>query len=107
MGLCFELLAGHEFLEPLLKQGCYLLTPGWLARWREYIKRWGFDQNTAREFFAESTPRLVLLDTLVDPNSAKELEGICCFCATAIRDRAGRFGFLASFPQESCPRMAN
>ena len=70
---CYSLLAGKETIEAYLKTGAYLLTSGWLAHWKRHIDEWGFDQTTAREFFAESAARLVLLDTGVDTASADHL----------------------------------
>ena len=70
---CYSLLGGKETIEAYLKTGAYLLTPGWLAHWKRHISEWGFDQATAREFFAESAARLVLLDTGVDAASADRL----------------------------------
>jgi len=73
MDSCFELLTGATVIEGYLKEGAYLLTPGWLARWRHYVDAWGFDRETAREFFGESATRLLLLDTGVDAGSPERL----------------------------------
>ena len=35
----------------------------------QYVDRWGFDQETARQFFGDSFTRLILLDTGVDADS--------------------------------------
>jgi len=70
---CFSLFVGRDAVESHLRTGGYLLTPGWLARWQQHIGEWGFDQATAREFFAESATRLLLLDTGVDAASAERL----------------------------------
>ncbi len=72
---CYSLLAGRETSEAYLKTGAFLLTPGWLAQWKRHIDEWGFDPATAREFFAESAARLVLLDTRrgIDAASADHL----------------------------------
>jgi signal transduction histidine kinase len=71
---CSALLIGPDTTARYLRQGAYLLTPGWLARWREYVDDWGFDQATAREFFSESIRRLVLLDSGLAANSAEHLQ---------------------------------
>jgi hypothetical protein len=71
---CFEFVAGRSMVATLNQQGAYLLTPGWLALWRQRLKQWGFDRATACDFFSESARRLVLLDTGVDPNSAEKLK---------------------------------
>lgn len=70
---CFYLFAGREFIDACIGQGAYLMTPGWLSDWRLQMDQWGFDQETAREFFAESAERLLLLDTGVDEKSSQYL----------------------------------
>jgi diguanylate cyclase (GGDEF)-like protein len=70
---CFYLFASRSLIDYYMRQGAYILTPGWLAEWREHIGKWGFDRETARQFFAESATKLLLLDTQVDPDSACKL----------------------------------
>jgi len=75
---CAHLVADKARCDTFLAEGAYLLTPGWLARWRPYLSEWGFDRNTAIQFFGEFSSRLVLLDTGVDRRSAdlvKEMAG--------------------------------
>ncbi|HEY5532583.1 MAG TPA: ATP-binding protein [Candidatus Anoxymicrobiaceae bacterium] len=71
---CFELFAGRELVDQLVREGAYLVTPGWLADWRNHIINWGFDRKVAREFFKESTSKIVLLDTGVDERATGNLE---------------------------------
>jgi hypothetical protein len=71
---CFELVAPTALVEHLVGSGAHLLTPGWLAQWRRAFGAWGLDHQTARELFAESARRLVLLDTGVDPDAAARLD---------------------------------
>jgi|GEM_PF-1665363 len=74
MDQCFYLLAPQSIIDGYLKNGAYLLTPGWLMRWRHHLDKWGFDQETAKEFFHESVSRLVLLDTGTIPESCDHLK---------------------------------
>lgn len=69
----FGLTMGANMVNAYIRSGAYLVTPGWLARWRRYIEAWGFDQGAAREFFGECATRLVLLDSRVDARSAEHL----------------------------------
>lgn len=71
---CFKWLVNPEIVDTYLRQGVHFLTPGWLRHWREYLSDWGFDQQTASEFFHETTSKLVLLDTMVDPGAADLLK---------------------------------
>ncbi len=73
IGQCCEMLVGRSVAESLVKEGAYLLTPGWLAHWRKALASWGFQTETAREFFAEAITRLVLLDSGVDTESPRHL----------------------------------
>lgn len=79
MEQCFHLLISGNIIDSYLQKGAHLLTPGWLARWRDYVDEWGFDRKTAREFFAEFATRLVLLDTGVDSRSPNQLQEFANF----------------------------
>lgn len=70
---CFHLLAEPARVDALLRQGAFLVTAGWLARWREWLAGGGFDQHSARLLFGESARRVVLLDTGVDPGAPEAL----------------------------------
>lgn len=76
---CLELFVGHEQLEAASSAGDYVITPGWLRHWPEQMRRWGFDQKMAREFFHEFSHGLLLLDTGVDSQAPAELERLAAF----------------------------
>jgi diguanylate cyclase (GGDEF)-like protein len=76
---CFEMLAGQTFVETQLRQGAFLATPGWLARWKEWMEANGFDQATAAEFFRESVTGIVMLDTGTDAASGRNLADFSSF----------------------------
>lgn len=78
---CLEFAAPAPLVDARVEAGAYLLTPGWLSRWQRYIAQWGFDQATAREFFAETTKKLTLLDTGIDAQSADQLRAFAAFLA--------------------------
>lgn len=71
---CFALFVNASILEHEIRQGKYLMTPGWLARWQHHLETWGFDRPTARSFFGEWATQLLLLDTGVDPRAALHLQ---------------------------------
>ena len=73
MDQCFYCVAGRELVDHYLQTGAYLITPGWLAHWRDKIDQLGFDQEGAREFFRTSVTRLLLLDTGVNSRSLESL----------------------------------
>ncbi len=71
---CFYMLADRKVVNTYIKEGAYLVTPGWLKNWRDLLDKWCFDQPTGRSFFKEAARKIVLLDTLVDPESTKYLD---------------------------------
>jgi signal transduction histidine kinase len=66
---CFYYFLNSELVDHYIMDGAYLITPSWLMNWRQHIEQWGFDQKTARDFFAESCKYLLLLDTGINPES--------------------------------------
>jgi hypothetical protein len=78
---CFELLAPPQLVQHLIAQGAHLVTPGWLAQWKQAMEAWALDRATARQLFAESASKLVLLDTGVDPQAPARLSELAEFVA--------------------------
>ena len=79
MPQCFEMVASKSFVENLMADGAFLTTPGWLAQWRQWMDRTGFDRQIAREYFAESLKRIVLLDTATAAEALHNLEAFASF----------------------------
>jgi signal transduction histidine kinase len=81
VGMCFYLFANRTLVDQQVEKGAYLVTPGWLAKWRSWIKRWKFeDQRLAVEYFRESCTTVLLLDTGVDAkNSQRNLREFAGF----------------------------
>ncbi|GFO56953.1 hypothetical protein GMSM_39600 [Geomonas sp. Red276] len=71
---CFAMFAGRGEVERAIGEGAYLLTPGWLAHWRERIASWGFTREGLRGFLLETARKLVLLDTGVGEESSTHLK---------------------------------
>jgi signal transduction histidine kinase len=72
-GGCLSLVAPEWLLDNLVREGAYLVSPGWLASWRENVAAWGFDVAGLRAFAQESMRRICLLDTLVSDASEAQL----------------------------------
>ena len=71
---CLSLLAGGDLINYLSLMGYYLTTPGWLKRWKHIIMDiYGFNQETAREFFSEYCKKVVLIDSGVYSNIMTDL----------------------------------
>ncbi len=74
-----QILLNHELLTHFSADGGFLLSPGWLANWRENLNKWNLDQTSAKTYFSEIATRLVLLDTGIDINSADLLKELSIF----------------------------
>lgn len=75
---CFNLIAGNTLVAEAIERGAYLITPGWLADWRENLSRMGFKQPDSRsggaaEFFHDFARELLLLDTGVAGDTRRQL----------------------------------
>jgi signal transduction histidine kinase len=70
---CKEMIAGNHVVSRLVASGAHLVTPGWLNEWPGHIAEWGFDRETARDFFAECSRQIVLLDTGIRDETCDEL----------------------------------
>jgi len=57
------MFVNKPIVDKYLKKKTYLLTPGFLDRWRECIREMGPDQRSAGKFFRASYSGLTLLDT--------------------------------------------
>ncbi|MDM8521357.1 ATP-binding protein [Anaerolineales bacterium HSG6] len=78
---CFHLFASRAIIDSYIRSGAYLITPGWLARWKRQLDEWQFDRELGREFFRESASRLLLLDTGVDEKSFQRIQEFSEFVA--------------------------
>ncbi len=76
---CFEMIASKRTISRLVTEGAYLVSSGWLADWQQRISEWGFTGSTAREFFAECSRSIILLDTAVSSTAVADLEAFSAF----------------------------
>jgi len=70
---CYHLIINPDLAECYIKKGFYLVTPGWLASWRNILTGWGFEQDTSAQFFRDTARAILLLDTGVDPSAEANL----------------------------------
>lgn len=64
---CFHLIAASTLVNEAISDGAYLMTPAWLAQWRNHVAELGFSPDRSGEYFKEFARELVLLDTGIDP----------------------------------------
>jgi diguanylate cyclase (GGDEF)-like protein len=70
---CFSMIADQEIIDRSLREGAYLVAPGWLADWPAGLERLGLDREAARAMFHETISRVTLLDTGIDVTSGLHL----------------------------------
>jgi len=70
---CFHMVAEPTLVAEAIAGGGYLITPGWLANWRERLAGMGFTPETSAEFFKDFARELVLFDTGIDPAAQARL----------------------------------
>ncbi len=70
---CFQMFAPKVFIDQLISDRAYLITPGWLSKWKVCVKQWGKKEQVI-QMFSESVTKLVLLDTEVDPQCEDNLK---------------------------------
>jgi len=83
---CFDLLLNPTTVQAYIKDGHYLLSPGWLASWRTRLASWGFDEESARAFFGELPGDLLMVDTGVDPRAHTALSRMAAYVGKGKRD---------------------
>lgn len=76
---CFELICDKEILTSLTNEESFLTSSGWLKSWRTTLADWGFDQPLARQFFHDTSNKIILLDTGIYPDAVTELESFAAY----------------------------
>ena len=94
---CFHFIANPDIVDYHIREGRHLVTPGWLSCWRQFIKKWGFDQTTARSYFAESSTGILLLDTGTDDAALQNLQDFSEFIDRPYEVISVGLGFLDLF----------
>lgn len=78
--LCFYQVLNPKTVDHFIKNGYYLVTPGWIKRWSKYVKdEWQFSKEIAQMFFADSFTKVLLLDTQIYENIEYDLKEFCNF----------------------------
>jgi diguanylate cyclase (GGDEF)-like protein len=76
---CFSHLIPAQLFDYIAQKGGYVITAGWLKKWRENLADAGFDSATARGFFGEFCTELVLLDSGLQGNLQLELQSLSSY----------------------------
>lgn len=73
---CFEVLTTLPTIYHLISKGNYLVTNGWLKNYKQHIREWGFDEDSARTFFGESVKQIMLIETGLPGNYLPALQAV-------------------------------
>lgn len=73
---CLEILFPIQTIYHFTKQGYYLVSNGWLRNYKRHIREWGFDNQSAKEFFGESLKRIMLLETGLSGDYQNNLQAL-------------------------------
>ncbi len=70
----YYFLTNRQIVDSFLSENAFIVTPGWLADWKTWLKEWGLNRNNSNVFFKESMKKIVLFDTLVSSGSTVKLQ---------------------------------
>ncbi|NMA55461.1 MAG: diguanylate cyclase [Firmicutes bacterium] len=76
---CFHYLPCPQLVKYISDRGGYVVTTGWLNKWRQHMAAMGFDQQTARRFYQETAQELVCFDTGIDRQLETKLKQLAQF----------------------------
>ena len=76
---CLHAIVNRDLADYYVNQGYYLVTPGWLRRWRDILADWGLNRDTAQSFFKDTARAVLLLDTGVDDLSLSNLQDFASY----------------------------
>lgn len=71
---CLHTVLNPDLADYYVKQGYYLVTPGWLRRWRDILAEWGLNRDIAQSFFKDTARAVLLLDTGIDDEALANLK---------------------------------
>lgn len=76
---CFEILFPLNTIYHFISQGNYLISNGWLRKYQQHVREWGFDNDSARKFFGESIRKIVLIETGLPGDYRPNLEALSAY----------------------------
>jgi len=60
---CLSLFIPQSLADRLISQGASIIYPGMLSSWKQYLVELGFDQKMLKQYYRESTKKIVFLET--------------------------------------------
>jgi signal transduction histidine kinase len=76
LNYCMELLLNRELIEHYIGRKYYLVSNGWLSDYMQHIVKWGFDEDSVKKFFKESTDKILLLETGIRSEYRQQIEAL-------------------------------
>ena len=103
--VCFEMILNKDLVNHYIKNGAYLVSPGWLNNWESEIEKLGFNKETASDFFQETCKTILLLDTGTDKQSAKQLADFASFVNLPFESIPVGIGFLEMYISKAVSKL--
>jgi two-component system, sensor histidine kinase len=61
---CLELIIPKSFIDQLILEGNFIITPGWLYNWKQIVfDTWKFNENQVKSYFNNNSKRICVLNT--------------------------------------------
>ncbi|WP_319547857.1 GGDEF domain-containing protein [Desulfogranum marinum] len=76
---CYSNLIGKRFCRFFAEEGYYVVSLGWLNKWDFHLKRQGFTQGTAREYYKSWCRKLLFLDSGIDGAAKDRLDKLSAY----------------------------
>ena len=78
--MCTNWLFQPDLVEHFISGGYYIVSPGWLRQWKHTVKKnWGFTEEIAPAFFAESAKKILVIDTGIYDDCEKNAKEFASF----------------------------
>jgi nitrogen-specific signal transduction histidine kinase len=73
---CAEMFLNRETVMHYISKGYYIVTNGWLQRYKQNMASWGFEKETAKVYFREAMRKILVLDTQIPGDYLPGLKAI-------------------------------
>ncbi len=94
-GHCAEWVADKDVIDHFLGHETLLVLPGWLKNWERHVDgRWPEDRKEAQAFYRDIGKKVVLLDTGVHHNIAKDLREFARFLRLPCETHPAGLGYF-------------
>jgi len=94
---CFDMVLNKNLVNHYIKNGAYIVSPGWLNNWKHEMKNMGFNKEMASDFFKETCKEIILLDTGVGAENSENVKEFALFINMPFRIIPVGLDFMANY----------